>query len=124
MITFTQKGNFNKTENFLKKASNSNYLSILEKYGQQGVIALSAATPIDSGETAKSWGYKISRFSGGAKIIWTNSHIVDGVPIAVIIQYGHGTKNGGYVQGRDYINPVMKPIFDKIANEAWKEVTI
>lgn len=122
MITFKHTGNFNKTDKFLKSASNLNYLSIFDKYAKAGVAALSAATPINSGETANSWGYQIKEIKNGIKIIWTNSHIVDGVPIAVILQYGHGTRNGGYVQGRDYINPAIQPIFDKIVNEAWGEV--
>lgn len=123
MITFKQSGNFNKTERFLKKVSSSLYLRIFERYGREGVDALSSATPIDSGETAQSWGYKVSSYRGGAKITWTNSNLVNGVPIAILIQYGHGTKNGGYVQGRDYINPALRPIFDKITADIWREVT-
>jgi hypothetical protein len=119
MITITHKGNFSKTEKFLKKGFNRDYLTILEKYGREGVAALANATPIDSGETANSWGYKIDHYNGGATISWTNTSIVNGVSIAVLIQYGHGTRNGGYVQGRDYINPAIRPIFDKIANELW-----
>jgi hypothetical protein len=122
MITFTHKGNFNKTDKFFNRILVSDYLRIMEKYGQEGVIALTSATPVDSGETANSWDYKISRYPGGAKITWTNSHIVDGVPIAIILQYGHGTRNGGYIQGRDYINPAVRPIFDRITNEVWREV--
>lgn len=124
MITITHKGNFSKTEKFLKKGFNRDYLTILEKYGREGVAALANATPIDSGETANSWGYKIDHYNGGATISWTNTSIVNGVSIAVLIQYGHGTRNGGYVQGRDYINPAIRPIFDKIANELWREVSM
>lgn len=123
MITFKHSGNFNNTERFLKRISSADYLSIMEKHAREGVMALSSATPIDSGETAQSWGYEISRYRGGAKITWTNSHIVSGAPIAILIQYGHGTRNGGYVQGRDYINPAIRPVFDKISNELWREVT-
>lgn len=123
MIVFEHKGNFNKTESFFKRITRSDYLRRLEKYGQEGVRALASATPIDSGKTANSWSYKISQRPGRTRINWINSHVVDGVPIAIIIQYGHGTRNGGYVQGRDYINPAIKPIFDKIANNVWREVT-
>jgi hypothetical protein len=122
MITIRHSGNFDKTEKFFKRMSDAYYLRLLERYGMEGVMALSSATPVDSGETSKCWDYKISRYPGGATITWTNSNIVDGVPIAVLIQYGHGTRNGGYVQGRDYINPAMRPIFDKIATDAWREV--
>ena len=89
----------------------------------EGVAALSAATPVDSGETAASWDYEIVNKKGSAKITFTNSHIVKGVPIAIILQYGHGTRNGGWVEGRDYINPAIQPIFDELAEKAWKEVT-
>lgn len=123
MIKFRHRGNFNNTERFFKKAPKIDYRSILEKYAISGVNILSSATPIDSGLTRESWGYEIKTSSRFSSIIWTNSHIVNGVPIAVILQYGHGTKNGGYVQGRDYINPAVKPIFDKLASDAWKEVT-
>lgn len=95
----------------------------LEKYAREGVTALASATPVDSGETAASWDYEIQKGNGKVSIYWTNSNINDGVPIAVILQYGHGTNGGGYVQGRDYINPAIRPIFDKIAENAWKEVT-
>lgn len=123
MFTIRQKGNFNNIEKFLKKAQRNNFFSSLEKYGRAGVSALASATPIDSGLTADSWDFEIHRSKGSVSIRWTNSNINDGVPIAIIIQYGHGTRNGGYVQGRDYINPAIRPIFDKMANEVWKEVT-
>ena len=96
--------------------------SILEKYAQQGVSALASATPVDSGATASSWGYEIARSGQGATIYWTNTNSNQGVVIAVILQYGHGTGTGGYVQGRDYINPAMRPVFDQIADAAWREV--
>lgn len=123
MIIIKHKGNFNKTEKFLKGAAKINLQNILNKYGRIGVAALASATPVDTGLTANSWDYKISTTRNSYKITWTNSHIVSGVPIAIIIQYGHGTRNGGYVQGRDYINPAMRPIFDNITNEIWREVT-
>lgn len=123
MISITHHGNFNKTERFLNLAKKADYLRILRKYGDEGVKALAAATPLDSGKTANSWTYEISGSNGSYTISWSNSNIVAGVSIAIILQYGHGTGTGGYVQGRDYINPAIQPIFDKIANEAWKEVT-
>lgn len=123
VITFHHKGNFQKTDNFLKKAKQGDYFRSLEKFAQEGVNALASATPIDSGKTAASWDYTISRSKGSVSITWTNSNVNDGVNIAVIIQYGHGTRNGGYVQGRDYINPAIRPVFDKIAENVWKEVT-
>ena len=123
MITFSHKGNFKKTNRFLAGVIGINYRAMLEKYGQEGVTALSLATPRDTGETANSWSYTIKDTRGGAEISWMNSNRVDGVPIAIILQYGHVTGSGGYVQGIDYINPALKPIFDKIANDVWKGVT-
>ena len=122
MITFKHKGNFERTDRLLKGAKEKKYLKVLDKYGQEGVAALAAATPTDSGLTAESWDYKIQNGSGEYKIMWTNSNVNDGVPIAIIIQYGHGTGTGGYVQGRDYINPAMRSVFDNIADKAWEEV--
>jgi len=121
MIQIKQKGNFNKLEQFFKNVSSLDY-GALEKYGKMGVEALASATPIESGETAQSWFYEIVKNHGGVRINWKNSHVVDGVPIAIILQYGHGTRNGGYVQGRDFINPAISPIFDKMTNDLWKEV--
>lgn len=123
MIRIRQRGDFKKTEKLLKKSFGRDYIGVLEKYGQQGVAALSAATPIDSGTTSISWSYKIIQNENNISIIWENSNINKGVNIAIILQYGHGTRNGGYVSGRDYINPALKPIFDKMADAAWKEVT-
>lgn len=123
VVSFHHKGNFQKTDNFLKKAKQGDYFRSLEKFAQEGVNTLASATPIDSGKTAASWDYTISRSKGSVSITWTNSNINNGVNIAVIIQYGHGTRNGGYVQGRDYINPAIRPVFDKIAENVWKEVT-
>jgi len=123
MIKFRQKGDFSKLTRFLEKAKEAVRLGDLDKYGREGVAALASATPIDSGQTAKSWYYKITHKNGSVSITFHNSNIQNGVPIAIILQYGHGTRNGGWVQGRDYINPAIRPIFDKIANEAWREVT-
>lgn len=123
MIRFKQKGDFSKTEKFLKKSFGRDYVSVLEKYAQQGVAALSAATPIDSGQTAVSWGYELIQNNSSISIVWKNTNVNKGVNIALILQYGHGTRNGGYVSGRDYINPALQPIFDKMADAAWKEVT-
>lgn len=122
-IKFNHRGNFNNTERFFKRARKMDFFRNLEKYAQEGVAALSSATPVDSGLTAASWDYEIVKKKGSISIYWTNSNINEGVPIAVILQYGHGTNNGGYVQGRDYINPAIRPVFDKIADNAWKEVT-
>lgn len=123
MITFKHRGNFNNTERFFKRAQKMDFYKNLEKYARAGVAALASATPIDTGLTATSWDYEIRREKNKISIYWTNSNIQNGVPIAVILQYGHGTNNGGYVQGRDYINPAIQPIFDQIAESAWKEVT-
>lgn len=123
MIRFKQKGEFKRTERFFKKAAERSYLNTLKKYGQAGVEALASATPKESGETAAAWDYEIVRTDGGFSIYWTNSNINKGVNIAVILQYGHGTGTGGYVRGIDYINPAIRPIFNQIADEAWKEVT-
>lgn len=123
MIRFRQKGDFSKTTSFLERAKRANKISDLDKYGREGVAALASATPVDSGLTAKSWYYEIANDKGSATISFYNSNVQNGVPIAVILQYGHGTRNGGWVQGRDYINPAIQPIFDKIANDAWREVT-
>lgn len=123
MIRFRQKGDFSKLTTFFEKAKESVHLGNLDKYGREGVSALSSATPVDTGLTAKSWYYEIENNNGSVKINFKNSNIQNGVPIAIILQYGHATGNGGWVQGRDYINPAIQPIFDKITNEAWKEVT-
>ena len=123
MISFRQKGDFSKLTSFLERAKETVYLGDLNKYGRQGVAALASATPVDRGKTASSWSYKIENNNGSVSISFENSNIQDGVPIAIILQYGHGTRNGGWVEGRDYINPAIQPIFDQIVNEAWKEVT-
>ena len=123
MITFRQKGDFSNLTRYLEGIKGGVNPSILDKYGKKGVAALSSATPVDSGKTANSWYYDVEIKNGSAAINFYNSNIQNGVPIAVILQYGHGTGTGGWVQGQDYINPAIQPIFDEIANEAWKEVT-
>ncbi|MEH2935826.1 HK97 gp10 family phage protein [Acutalibacter sp. KK004] len=122
MISFSHKGDFSKLTGFLERAKGIVHLSALDRYGRRGVSALASATPVESGETAASWSYEIQNGDGTAAITFKNSHIVDGVPIAIILQYGHGTGTGGWVEGRDYINPAIQPIFDEIVEEAWREV--
>lgn len=122
MISFRQKGDFSKLTRFLEKAKETVKVGTLDHYGREGVAALSSATPVDSGLTASSWYYEIKRETGSISISFHNSNIQNGVPIAIILHYGHGTGNGGWVEGRDYINPAIQPVFDRIANEAWKEV--
>lgn len=123
MISFRHKGDFSKSMRFLERAKNVVKLGDLDKYGRAGVAALASATPTDSGETANSWYYEIVRTKNSVTIEFHNSNIQNGVPIAIILQYGHGTGTGGFVQGRDYINPAIRPIFDSIADDAWREVT-
>lgn len=122
-VNFEVSGGFTKTERFLNRMKRREYLNVLDEFGRDGVQALRNATPVDSGATVEAWDYEIKRTRNYTEIVWTNSNINDGVPIAVILQYGHGTGTGGYVQGRDYINPAIRPIFDKIAEKAWKVVT-
>jgi hypothetical protein len=121
-VNFEVSGGFTKTERFLNRMKRREYLNVLDEFGRDGVQALRNATPVDSGATAEAWDYEIKRTRNYTEIVWTNSNINDGVPIAVILQYGHGTGTGGYVQGRDYINPAIRPVFDKIAEKAWKVV--
>ena len=123
MIKFRQKGDFSKLTHYLEKVKEVVKLGDLDKYGREGVAALASATPVDTGLTASSWRYEIQHGNDSVSITFYNDNIQNGVPIAIILQYGHGTRNGGYVQGRDYINPAIKPIFDKITEDAWKEVT-
>lgn len=123
MIEFHHKGNFKTTVGFLNSSLRGDYRKILARYGQMGVDALKAATPVDSGKTADSWDYEIQNKGSITIIRWLNRNVNKKVNIAIILQMGHGTRNGGYVQGRDYINPALKPIFDEIADAAWKEVT-
>ena len=124
MISFRQRGDFSRTTNFLKKAEKVSLMSTLDKYGRRGVAALSSATPIETGKTANSWYYEIVKSNGSIALRFNNSNIQNGVPIAIILQLGHGTRNGCWVEGRDYINPAIQPIFDEISTDLWKEVTM
>jgi hypothetical protein len=123
MVKIRHKGDFSKTFRYLKKANSAVKSPKLDSFGKEGVAALMSATPVDTGLTAKSWSYRITKTKKGYTLEFLNSNIQNGVPIAIILQYGHGTRNGGWVEGRDYINPAIQPIFDKIAESAWKEVT-
>lgn len=123
MITFRQKGDFSKLTRYLERVKKAAKISDLDKYGREGVAALASATPVDTGKTANSWNYKIEYKNGSVAITFNNTNINKGVPIAIVLQYGHGTNNGGWVEGRDYINPAIQPIFDKITEKAWREVT-
>ena len=123
MITFRQRGDLSRTTKFFERALNVIKLGELDKYGRMGIQALAEATPKDTGKTASSWKYEIVRSGGSVTIQWFNTNENKGVNIAVILQYGHGTRNGGYVKGRDYINPAIRPVFDEIAESAWKEIT-
>ena len=123
MFRLKEHGNYDRIRNYLMKNKTPQYLKVLERYGQEGVTALSQATPRSTGLTASSWSYKVVPGETKSSIEFHNSNINNGVPIAIILQYGHGTGTGGWVEGRDYINPAIQPIFDKIAEEAWKEVT-
>lgn len=123
MVTFRQKGDFSIATKFLNNLSKAAQPKGLERYAKEGVVALSSATPVDTGKTADSWYYKIDKKGNSTTISFHNSNVQNGVPIAIILQYGHATRNGGWVQGRDYINPAIRPVFDQIAEDAWKEVT-
>lgn len=122
MISFRQKGDFKNLTKFLERSKENFHIGIMDRYGKEGVAALMSSTPQESGETANSWYYKVENKKGKITLTFYNSNIQDGIPIAIILQYGHGTGTGGWVQGRDYINPAVQPIFDKIAEQAWKEV--
>lgn len=123
MIRFVQKGNFSKLDHYFKRVTDTAKKINLERFGKKGVAALEKATPVKTGKTSQSWYYKIIKTKDSMTITFNNSNIQNGVPIAIILQYGHGTKNGGWVEGRDYINPSIQPLFDELAKEAWKEVT-
>lgn len=123
MIKFRHKGDFSKVTRYFEKAKRTARNLDFAKYGEQGVAALSSATPVDTGLTARSWYYEIEKGNGMVRISFCNSNIQNGVPIAIILNYGHGTRNGGWVEGRDYIDPAIQPIFDEIVDKAWKEVT-
>ena len=122
MITIHVSGDFKNTEKFFKRVFKSKR-SIIERYAQKGVDALSRATPVDTGNTANSWEYEITEDKGGIRIDWNNTNVNQGQNIAILLQYGHGTRNGGYVIGRDYINPAIRSVFDDIADAVWKEIT-
>lgn len=122
-ISFKHRGDFSKTEKYLKKLQDSKEFMLLAKYGQRGVVALSAATPVDTGKTAASWSYDVVKENGRIKLVFNNNNIQNGVNIAIILDLGHGTRNGGYVVGRDYINPAIAPVLQQLADELWKEVT-
>ena len=123
IISFRHKGDFSKTTNYFKRLKELSRNRVLEKYAQMGVEALAAATPVETGLTAASWTYEIENSSESSVIRFLNTHVNKGVNIAIILQYGHGTRNGGYVQGRDYINPATKTVFDKIVSDLWREVS-
>ena len=122
MITFKHKGNFKHTEKFMTKALRRNYMPILQRYGQMGVDVLQEYTPKDTGKTAASWKYGISEEDGKITLYWTNSNENEGANIVLLLIYGYGLQNGVYVQGTDFVSPVMKPIFQRIANQSWREV--
>lgn len=123
MIKVKTKSNYNKITKYLEKMKAPIDVSKLEKYGQAGVIALQNATPVDSGKTKNSWYYEIENDKGVVKIKFCNSNIAEYIPVAIILQYGHATGTGGWVEGIDYINPAIKPVFNDIKNAAWREVT-
>lgn len=123
MLSIESSGSFKNSQSFLQRLLGDQIAQALRKYGQEGVDALSNATPIDSGLTASSWRYEVKRSGKSYSIIWSNTHVEDGRPVAILLQYGHGTGTGGWVQGRDYINPVILPLFDKIADDVWRVVT-
>ena len=122
VISVTQKGNFKKTDRFLSKLVGLHFERKLKLYGEKGVDALKAATPRDTGKTAESWTYEIVQERGRLALYWKNTNINNGVNIALIIQHGHATRSGSFIEGIDYINPAIRPIFNEMAKEAWKEV--
>lgn len=122
-ITLESTGSFENSEAFFKRMSKQDIVSVLERYGSVGVSALQAATPVDTGLTASSWSYQVAKELGSWSVSWHNQNGTSGAPVAILLQYGHGTGTGGYVAGRDYINPAIQPVFDKIASDVWKEVT-
>jgi len=123
LITFEQKGDFKKTYKYFNKLRSQTIFNMLDQYGKEGLSLLARNTPRDTGRTAESWTYQVTVEKGGSSIVWSNSNVQNGVSIAVILQYGHATKNGGWVEGKDYINPALQPLFDEIVDKAWKEVT-
>lgn len=123
MISVTSSGSFKNLESFLRKTKKLDIMAILRKHGAEGVAALSRATPANSGLAAHSWDFKVSKTKTGCEIVWTNHDIENGFPVVIMLQYGYATGTGGYVEGVDFINPAIRPIFDKIADEVWKAVT-
>jgi len=123
VLSITSSGSFRNTESFLKAMQKMDILQVLRKYGAQGAQALSNATPVNTGRAAASWNYEVGKEKGTYFIYWTNSDTENGFPVVIMLQFGHGTRNGGYVQGRDFINPAIRPIFDQIAEDVWKVVT-
>jgi hypothetical protein len=123
LITFRHRGSFDKSESFFRAAKRKNYRAIIEKYANQGTSALQSATPKDTGLTSEQWKYEIEITPKGFSIHWTNDNLVEGIPVVILLQYGHGTRSGSFVEGQDFINPAMRPIFDAIAENLWKEVT-
>lgn len=123
MISFRHKGDLSRATRYVERVKQAVHLGIFDKYGREGVAALASATPVKTGKTANSWKYSIENKKGSVTISFYNTNIQNGVPIAIILQYGHGTGTGGWVQGRDYINPAIQPVFDNLADYAWKEVT-
>lgn len=124
MLSFSSSGSTSRTSSFLKKMSETSSLyASLDSLAQKGVAALQNATPVDSGLTASSWSYEIKIVAGKVTITWLNTNVNDGANVAILLQYGHGTGTGGYIQGYDYINPALQPVFDQIADEVWKKVT-
>lgn len=122
MIRIKHKGNFNKTEQFLKRNKHNDHMQTLIKYAEIGKIELAMATPLDTGKTAESWGYQITKTDTGSKIVWTNDNMAGNVPVAILIQYGHATRSGTYIEGKDFINPAMNSVLDKLSKDLWKEV--
>ena len=122
-ISFKTKGDFKKTEKFLKKSLGKDYISIMKQYGELGVAQLRAASPVDTGLMASSWRYEITQKGSSISLEFHNDDVEHGRNVAILVQYGHALKNGYYVQGRDFINPALQPIFDDLAEKAWKEVT-
>lgn len=123
MISITTRGSFKNTDAFLNRMQKLDIATVLKTYGERGVAALRDATPYDTGNSAGSWDYEVVVSQRAVSITWTNSNIQSGIPVVILLQYGHGTGTGGYVQGRDFINPALKPIFDEIADKVWKAVT-
>jgi hypothetical protein len=123
VISIESKGSFKNTESYLARAKRADAFNVLNQYGAMGVRALAAATPMDTGLSAQSWTYSVEKRRGRYTIVWKNTNVVNGTPVVILIQYGHGTGTGGWVQGRDFINPAMRPVFDQIADAVWREVT-